>query len=48
MKIIEAVTYERFAWSDDLNEEYFYISVPVTLLLMHSNGKTQTHFIFWN
>lgn len=48
MKIIEAVTYERFAWSDDMSENYVYISVPVTLLIMQYGEEMQTHFIFWN
>jgi hypothetical protein len=48
MKIIEAVTYERFAWSEESTERYVYICVPVTLLMMQYGGKTQTQFIFWN
>jgi hypothetical protein len=48
MKIIEALTYERFAWSKEASERYVYICVPITLLIMKHGDKTKTEFIFWN
>jgi len=48
MDIIEGQTYERYAWDENGDEKYVYICVPITLLLITSGNKSQTHFILWN
>jgi hypothetical protein len=48
MEILEGFTYERFAWSEEGSENYVYICVPITILIVQYKGKTQTEFIFWN
>jgi hypothetical protein len=48
MKIIEGFTYEKYTWNKYPNEEYSYIAVPITLLIMEHGEHTRTHFIFWN
>lgn len=48
MRIIEGVTYEKYTWNEYPNEEYAYIAVPITLIIIQHKEEARTHFIFWN